>query len=100
MRRDQAKEPCAMILSQNRAGRRPAFTLVELLIAIVVIGVLAGLTTAAVNRGWLVSKRAKNRIDIGQLEIALGQFQKKFGRYPPSYFILCEKYQDYQMVMQ
>ncbi len=68
---------------QIRASRGAGFTLVEMLVVIVIIGMLAGLTTTV-----LVSARRSVRNSVvaseeAQLSIALDQYKNKYGEYPP-----------------
>src|ERR1700730_7394489 len=76
---------------QTRPNKtRRAFTLLELLIVIAIIGLLVSLVTAAVMRALAKGRETQNRIEIGQLETALEQFKTRFGVYPPSRLKLCE----------
>jgi len=71
-------------------SRKPGFTLVELLIVIVIIGVLAGLLVPAI---WSAVRRANDArvaADIQVLAQGLESFKAKFGSYPPSRVILVE----------
>jgi len=61
----------------------PAFTLVEMLIVIAIIGILAGLIftgTKAANRQKILSKA---RAELASAESAIINYQTKFGHYPP-----------------
>ena len=60
-----------------------AFTLVEMLVVITIIGILAGLVTAAAIRARIAAKNAAVAIDISQLDAALKAYKEKFGEYPP-----------------
>jgi prepilin-type N-terminal cleavage/methylation domain-containing protein len=72
-----------MAASFARRRVRRSFTLVEMLVVIVIIGILAGLITGA---ALVVQRKAKNtvmRTEIADLEAALVAFKEKFGDYPP-----------------
>ena len=58
------------------------FTLVELLVVIVIIGVLAGITFTGANYllGAQDEKQAKSQIEV--LSLALEQFKSEMGSYP------------------
>jgi prepilin-type N-terminal cleavage/methylation domain-containing protein len=75
---------------QTRPGTRRGFTLIELLIVIAIIGVILSLIAAAVVQAQRTGRRTQNRVDIGQIEVALDQFKQRFGAYPPSRIKLCE----------
>jgi general secretion pathway protein G len=75
---------------QTRPGTRRGFTLIELLIVIAIIGIILSLIGAAVVQAQRAGRRTQNRVEIGQLEVALDQFKQKFGAYPPSRLRLCE----------
>ena len=68
---------------QMRASRGAGFTLVEMLVVIVIIGMLAGLTTTV-----LVSARRSVRNSVvaseeAQLSMALDEYKNRYGEYPP-----------------
>ena len=67
----------------HRLRARRAFTLVELLTVIVIIGILAGLITAAAVRGRTRANVVGIKSEITQLEMALEAYKQKFGEYPP-----------------
>jgi len=64
--------------------RRPrAFTLVEILLVIVIIGVLAGMLVTRLSGRTREARLARARADIsGQLSLALDLFEQDVGRYP------------------
>src|SRR5713226_6706873 len=84
-----------MNLSHPTNRGRRGFTLVELLVVIVIIGLLAALITVAAVKGLGAARRTSNRIDIGTMDTSLAQFKQRFGFYPPSQIILCEVLSDY-----
>ncbi|MCE5269337.1 MAG: prepilin-type N-terminal cleavage/methylation domain-containing protein, partial [Planctomycetaceae bacterium] len=70
--------PCA-------ARTRAAFTLVEMLVVIVIIGILAGLTIPAVMYAVGHAKEATIYAQLNQLESACQMYKEKFGEYPPDF---------------
>jgi prepilin-type N-terminal cleavage/methylation domain-containing protein len=61
------------------------FTLVEMLVVIVIIGILAGLLTGAVIMARSSARVGICRAEIAQLEMALEMYKNKFGEYPPDF---------------
>ena len=69
----------------SASAQRGGFTLVELLTVIVIIGILAGLITAAAVPAIRAARRATIQTEIGQLNLALDDYKIKFGDYPPDF---------------
>lgn len=69
---------------------RPAFTLVEMMIVIVIIGILASLIVPAVMNAQRAAKVGAARVEITSLESAFGAFTAKYGVTPPSGLTLYE----------
>ena len=61
------------------------FTLVELLVVIVIIGILAALSLAAVNRVRHRAAVTRIGMEIKQLESAMEAYREKHGDYPPDF---------------
>jgi general secretion pathway protein G len=69
-------------MSANR--RRPAFTLVELLVVLAILGILAGLLYAGISAVMGRRPMVETRSDLIGLQDAFEKFKAKFGVYPPS----------------
>jgi prepilin-type N-terminal cleavage/methylation domain-containing protein len=72
-------EPCS--LTPRR--RRPAFTLVELLVVITIISILAALATVGVMNALTAAKNTRIKMEIAQLDAAIKAFKLDFGTSPP-----------------
>jgi general secretion pathway protein G len=79
---------------EMQTGRR-GFTLVEMLVVIVIIGILVSLISVAAYQALKKATVTRNITEIQQLGTALTNFKTKFGFYPPSRMLLCERYADY-----
>ena len=66
-----------------RRRLRRSFTLVEMLVVVVIIGILAGLITAAAVVALRSARNAAIMAEIGELDLACKAFKEKFGDYPP-----------------
>lgn len=66
----------------SRAYRR-AFTLVELLMVVTIIGILVGLIVPAVLYGMRQVKKQAIGIELQTLASAIEQYKNKYGSYPP-----------------
>jgi prepilin-type N-terminal cleavage/methylation domain-containing protein len=72
----------------RRFSVRPApraFTLIEILVVIAIIGVLVALVVAGAMGAVKHSRRVTIKSEIEQLDAAFEQVQKKYGAYPPNY---------------
>lgn len=66
----------------RRAGPR-GFTIIEILVALVVIGVLISLISVGVRGGLRQSKTAREQFTASGLQTAVAQFRNDFGFLPP-----------------
>jgi len=64
--------------------KRRAFTLLELLVVISIIGILVAIGLPALMAAKKASKEKACRASISNIETALGSYEAKFGDYPPS----------------
>lgn len=83
-------------MTRTRNGRRSAFTLIEIMGVIVIIGILIALLLPAVNAALKYANQTKAITEIHQLESALQNFQSKFDiDYVPSQLKLCALFSNY-----
>ena len=68
--------------NQKHTRDESGFTLLELLVVIVIIGVLAGVVMVSVSNARSKSRDAKRAADIRQTITALDQFLIQHGTYP------------------
>src|SRR6056297_1631559 len=67
----------------QRKRRANAFTLIEMLLVIVIIGVLAGMVITSLSGRSQEARVARAQSDIrGQLSLALDMYEQDTGRYP------------------
>ncbi len=62
---------------------RSAFTLVELLVVITIIGMLAALISVAASMAMSAARRSAIKMEMTQLSVALENYKTKYGEYPP-----------------
>jgi len=71
-----------MIHHLSRGQKQPGFTIVELLIVIVVIGILAAITIVAFNGVQDKAKFAQKRSDVAALQKYVEMYKAENGTYP------------------
>ena len=69
----------------SRRKVRRGFTLIELLVVIVIIGILASLMLVGGNEIRKSVRRGIIKVQIAEVEMALTNYQNKYGEYPPDF---------------
>lgn len=72
-----------MMAAMGTQKPNPGFTLVELMIAIVIIGILMAIAIPAINRTIITGKQTAIRMEINALEQAVEKYMLEYGDYPP-----------------
>jgi len=65
--------------------KRHAFTLVEMLTVVIIIGILAGMMLVAFGAARTRARAATIKMEITQLQIALERYKMEYGDYPPDF---------------
>jgi prepilin-type N-terminal cleavage/methylation domain-containing protein len=76
------------MLRRTTAARRAGFSLIELLVAITIISILAGLLLVGISSARRSVRRTQAVNDIGQLAAACQKFKQDFGFNPPTEFVV------------
>lgn len=71
-------------LKRSPCSGRTAFSLVELLVVMAIIGVVAALVVAAAGQSSVKKAEKQTTAQMAKLEIALESFQGTYGTYPPT----------------
>ena len=69
----------------NAGAARSAFTLVEMLVVITIIGVLAGLISVAVSAAARRARVMAISREVEQLQAALSTWKEKYSEFPPDF---------------
>ena len=73
---------------EKRRNSRAGFTLIEILLVVVIIGMLAGIAAVSVPRHLEKSRRAKAAADISAISMAVQSYYMEEGKYPSSLDLL------------
>lgn len=66
----------------GKSSARSAFTLIELLTVIAIIGILAGIMIPMVGSAQITAKKTKTKVQFGLWASAMEQFKSTYGFYP------------------
>jgi prepilin-type N-terminal cleavage/methylation domain-containing protein len=72
--------------TQTTNASRRAFTLVELLVAITIIGILMGIAIPAITAALRTARESSVRTEVETLSQAIEAYKLKYGDYPPDFF--------------
>lgn len=74
-----------MTTNRKRANRGAGFTLVEILVVIVIIGLLAGISSTVLIGARNAARSSVVATQMSQLSMALDEYKNQFGEYPPDF---------------
>ena len=69
-------------ISNPQSPRISAFTLVELLVVIGILGLLIAILLPALNKMMQKSETASVKVDLGRITMAWGNYYREYGRWP------------------
>jgi type II secretion system protein G len=67
------------------AAARRGFTLVELMVVLIIVGMLVGLVTPAVMQALRKSRNAAIKAEIDMLHMAIMNYKNEYGSFPPCF---------------
>ena len=82
--RSQRAATDSVMRSTHRA-QRVGFTLVELMMVILIIGILVAMLVVAVNPALQRARETTIAIEMKQIDLAIESFRTKYNFYPPSF---------------
>lgn len=97
-RRSPAQYPAASRLphpAPRSRARRRGFTIIELLMVVLVIGILVALLFPAINGALVRAREAQVIAEMRSFEKAITDFKSRFGIEPPSFMVLYEDGDDW-----
>ncbi|MDB2686873.1 prepilin-type N-terminal cleavage/methylation domain-containing protein [Mariniblastus sp.] len=85
MNTPQVKTRTNSVRRATSSVHRAAFTLVELMVVILIIGILVGIATPVIFRAMAASKELTVINEVQQMNAATEAFKTKYGFYPPAF---------------
>ena len=67
----------------SAARRRPGFTLVEIMVVVVIIGILTALVVPATMRAITRARDTEAKMEVAAIADAVDQYHLKYGDFPP-----------------
>ena len=82
------QHPCQVatdtqVTCNDSPSHRSAFTLVEILVVIAIIGILAGIAIPAISNAVTKAKATAQKLEVNSLAQAVEQYYQQYGDYPP-----------------
>lgn len=71
-------------------ARRRGFTLIEVLVVLIVLGILVGLLVPAVTGAYNKARVTAAAAEVRNMSLALEAFKQQYGAYPPSRLLVAE----------
>ncbi|MCE5231221.1 type II secretion system major pseudopilin GspG [bacterium] len=62
--------------------RKGGFTLIEIMLVVIIIGILASMVIANFGGMSTEARNTRAQADLGQLRMQLGLFEQRYGHYP------------------
>ena len=84
-RRPSSRKPRVQTRPTACPHRSTGFTLVELLVVIVIIGMLMGIAVPAIFSAVKTARSTAMKMELNSLETAVQKYQEKYGDYPPDF---------------
>lgn len=83
--RNPGEQPASCQVVRGGFSSRGGFSLIELLVAIVIIGILIGLLVPGVMTAYRRTQEYAIEQELNQLSLAIEAFKTKYGFYPPDF---------------
>ncbi len=79
----QTSPNIASLAAEKSVSPRRAFTLVELMVVIVIIGIIAGFALPAIFSAVKAARQGAYKLEVDTLADAVEKYRTKYGDYPP-----------------